>query len=106
MGKSLADRRAALEARLAELNVRLEKIEDHLDDAPEKDWSEAAQDAENDEVLEELGNVGQKEIAAIRAALKRMDDGTYGTCVKCGEDISEQRLDVLPYTPFCKDHAG
>ena len=42
----------------------------------------------------------------IRAALQRMDEGEYGYCVKCGTEIMEERLDVLPYTPFCRDCAG
>ena len=102
----IAARKAQLEERLAELDTRLHKIEDHLDDAPNPDWEENAQESENDEVLEELGSVGLKEIAAIRAALKRIDDGTYGDCVTCGEPISQERLDLLPHTPFCKNHAG
>ena len=70
-----------------------------------KNWSENAQAAEDDEVLEDLGLAGQDEIRAIDAALVRMDEGTYGECVTCGEPISEERLDILPYTPFCKVHA-
>mgnify|MGYP001088980676 CR=1 FL=1 len=38
----------------------------------------------------------------LRAALARIEDGTYGTCVRCGAVISAERLDVLPATPFCR----
>jgi RNA polymerase-binding transcription factor DksA len=95
----LGARKAQLEARLAELTQRLTKIEDHLDDAPEKDWSEAAQAAENNEVLEGLGMAGAREIEAIHAALKRIETGTYGICVKTGEPIEAARLDLMPWTP-------
>ena len=37
----------------------------------------------------------------IEAALARMDAGTYGICVSCGETISSQRLRALPYTNAC-----
>ncbi|NJR13883.1 MAG: TraR/DksA family transcriptional regulator [Phyllobacteriaceae bacterium] len=102
----LAMRKAQLETRLNELQTRLHKIEDHLDDAPEKDWNEAAQAAENNEVLEGLGLAGQREIEAIHAALKRIEDGTYGICVRSGEIIAKERLDLIPWTPFCQAHAG
>ena len=37
----------------------------------------------------------------IRRALKRIDDGTFGVCEECGEDISDNRLLVLPETSTC-----
>jgi RNA polymerase-binding transcription factor DksA len=61
-----------------------------------------AVEREDDEVLERLGVSGQEEIARIRAALARMEAGEYGVCVTCGEDIAEERLDLLPATPFCR----
>jgi RNA polymerase-binding transcription factor DksA len=104
--KPIEERRNSLERRKKYLTNRLENIEDELDDAPDPNWSENAQASEDDQVLEDLGLAGQDEIRAINAALQRMDDGTYGECVTCGEKISEERLDILPYTPFCKDHAN
>ena len=44
----------------------------------------------------------QQEIRMIEAALKRLDEGEYGFCTKCGAVISAERLDVLPHTPFCR----
>ena len=38
----------------------------------------------------------------IEAALERLDEGEYGICATCGEQIADKRLDVLPYTPFCR----
>lgn len=40
-------------------------------------------------------------LAEIDAALTRMEQGCYGTCVTCGGQISAERLDVLPMTPLC-----
>ena len=99
-------RRAVMEARLEELDVRLHEIEDELDSHNAKDWEELAVEREEDEVLERMGTSGQAEIAMIHAALKRMDDGEYGVCVRCGEEILPERLDVLPYTPLCRNCAG
>ncbi|MEZ5809872.1 MAG: TraR/DksA family transcriptional regulator [Rhizobiaceae bacterium] len=105
MARSIGERRDEMQQRRDYLVARLTRIEDHLDNAPNPDWEEAAQEAENDEVMEDLGLAGQEEIRAIDAALARIADGTYGKCVTCGEPISEERLDLLPYTPFCKEHA-
>ncbi|MDR2573067.1 MAG: RNA polymerase-binding protein DksA [Desulfovibrio sp.] len=40
-------------------------------------------------------------IRKIQAALQRIDDGTYGVCEDCGEDISIQRLKARPVTRLC-----
>ena len=37
----------------------------------------------------------------IRAVFARMEDGTFGECVQCGEAISQKRLAALPGTPNC-----
>jgi DnaK suppressor protein len=39
----------------------------------------------------------------IDAALRRLDEGTYGDCFECGEPISEARLRALPFAVRCKD---
>lgn len=103
---TLADRRRALMARLSELDARLHMIEEELDSDHSKDWEDAAVEHEGDEVLEQLGQAGQDEIRRIRAALQRLRDGSYGVCVRCGEDIAPERLDVLPDTPLCRSCAA
>lgn len=97
----LAARRKQLKDRLAELDERLRHIADELDDTPNPDWEENAIEQEDDEVLESLGSSGLVEYRAIRAALARIKNGSYGECVKCHEPIEEERLDVLPHTPLC-----
>ena len=52
-------------------------------------------------MLEGLGVQGLKEAKQIKAALKRIDVGTYGVCVQCDEEIPEKRLELLPHTPLC-----
>jgi DnaK suppressor protein len=37
----------------------------------------------------------------VRAALRRIDEGTFGVCLHCEEDISPKRLAAVPWTPFC-----
>src|SRR5690242_16341646 len=40
-------------------------------------------------------------LAQVRAALRRIDDGTYGQCAVDGGSIPEARLDAVPWTPYC-----
>ena len=42
-------------------------------------------------------------LAEIDAALVRIDDGTYGTCRSCGNAISKERLEAMPYAVLCID---
>ena len=93
-------------ARRADLLGDRTEIEDKLDDEPPKDWEDRASERQGDEVLEALGQHDLDELARIDAALKRIDDGTYGACVRCGTDISPERLAVLPATPLCKTCAA
>ncbi|MGY6501091.1 MAG: TraR/DksA family transcriptional regulator [Acidimicrobiales bacterium] len=45
-------------------------------------------------------------LAAIDAAERRLEDGTYGTCTTCGGEIAPERLAALPATPTCVTCAG
>ena len=103
---TLEERKLALLNRMKELDERLHEIDDELDSHNSKDWDDIATEREEDEVLEGMGLSGLQEIRAIKEALKRVDAGTYGECVQCGEEILSARLDVLPYTPVCRNCAG
>ncbi len=102
---SLSARKTQLETRLADLTERVGLIDTELQSHDEKDWEELATAREGDEVLETMGVESQGEMRAIKAALQRIETGEYGVCVRCGNTISAARLDVLPFTPFCKDCA-
>jgi RNA polymerase-binding transcription factor DksA len=45
------------------------------------------------------------ELEDVERALRRMDEGTYGTCEACGRPIGEQRLALFPLTRRCAEHA-
>jgi len=99
--KSDAARRAEIEARKADLEARIAEIGEELDSHESKDWEEMATEREGDEVLEDLGQSAQAELRMINAALVRLEEGEYGYCVKCGTRIAQERLDLVPATPFC-----
>jgi len=48
----------------------------------------------------------REQLDDVEKALARLDDGTYGTCEVCGNPISDARLEAMPATRFCIDHAG
>ena len=101
MPKDFDPMQTALEDRKAELMRLLNKFEHALDREMPKDWEDRATEREDDEVIEELGHHGLAELRQIEAALARMADGTYGECVRCGNDIAQARLLALPATPLC-----
>jgi RNA polymerase-binding protein DksA len=45
----------------------------------------------------------QQQLAAIEAALARLEAGTYGSCVRCGNAIAPERLEALPSAAHCID---
>lgn len=55
---------------------------------------------ERSELLAQLEHARQR-VQAIDAALARMDEGSYGTCVVCGETIPDERLEARPLSVRC-----
>jgi DnaK suppressor protein len=64
------------------------------------DMATATFDRELDEGLEEGA---QHSLEKIERALARIDDGTYGTCERCGKPIAEERLRARPSATLCID---
>jgi DnaK suppressor protein len=48
-----------------------------------------------------LRDKADKELALVEAALGRLDDGTFGRCLRCGQDIAPGRLEALPWAAYC-----
>ena len=93
--------KARLEASLAELESRLSNIAHDLAEPPNADWDEFAVEQEDDVSLERQGALVEKEIASIQRALGRIKDGSYGICVRCGEEIAPDRLEARPEAALC-----
>ena len=64
------------------------------------DTASATLDREIDYSLEENS---EQVLRAIDGALQRIEEGTYGTCTTCGQPISEERLEAIPYATQCID---
>ena len=95
-----------LETRLAVLSRETREIDAELHKPGNPDFEERAVEIEGEEILEGLGNVALGEIGQIKSALTRIELGTYGVCVICGEVISEARLNAVPYAAKCIKCAG
>ena len=93
--------RKQLEDRLTRLLHRVGKIEGDLRQTHDPDWTERGTELENDEVLEGLDEMTLREIEQIRAALKRIESGSYGTCSACGRPIGTERLVAAPSAITC-----
>jgi DnaK suppressor protein len=89
-----------LEAKQAELEqfvrnregIAIEKSPDALD--------EVQHAAERELAIRNLDRESQL-LRNVRAALRRIDEGTFGVCLHCEEDISPKRLAAVPWTPYC-----
>ena len=94
-----------LEDRLAALQSRLASIKKDVTRSHSGDSAEQAQERENDEVVDAIGNETAQSIRVIQAALERIESGTYGACDNCGEDIGRARLEAVPEATRCVDCA-
>lgn len=90
-----------LEDQLAELEARFSHLERDLDEPLNADSSEQAVEMEDDESLEAQALLVTREIASVKRALARIEDGEYGVCVRCNGDINPKRLEVRPEAALC-----
>jgi len=92
--------RNVLETKHAELvqlvrnreGIAIEKSPDALDEVQHATERELAiRSLDRDSIL----------LRSVRAALRRNEEGSFGVCLHCEEDISAKRLAGVPWTPFC-----
>jgi RNA polymerase-binding transcription factor DksA len=93
--------KAELEQRLSDLQARLSSIKADVTKSHSGDSAEQAQERENDEVVDAIGNETALSIKVVQAALGRIEAGTYGQCERCGESIGDARLRAIPEATQC-----
>ena len=101
----LARAKVRLEAALEEIKIRQQRIADDLDEPLNADSSEQAVEVQDDVPLEQQAALLAREIGSVNRALARIEAGTYGQCVLCGDDIAPARLEVRPEASLCIDCA-
>lgn len=97
--KALLEKQADLESQITRASsegrdARTAEVEDPMDYVTSSQGQAAA--------FEETSRLSD-ELEAVRAALQRIDDGTYGRCIDCGREIGEARLKAVPWTAYCKE---
>lgn len=55
------------------------------------------------EFLFTRGTHDHGQLSLVKHALERLDEGSFGECVNCGNQIGPKRLEALPWTPYCID---
>lgn len=98
--KAIEKYRAALEAKQAELvellrrrdGIAIEKAADALD--------EVRLAADRELMIHTLDRESHR-LRQVRAALARIEDGSYGYCLGCGDPIPAKRLDAVPWAAYC-----
>jgi DnaK suppressor protein len=92
--------RSALEAKQAVL-ARMVRNRDGIAIEASPDALDAVQQATDRELAIRNLDRDFALLRNVRAALRRIDDGSYGVCLHCEEDISPRRLAALPWAGFC-----
>jgi RNA polymerase-binding transcription factor DksA len=106
--------------RLTEEGDRLQQIRSGFDAEHLHDESEDESTSELSHLAQHSADVGSEtferekdfsileqveaELADVDRALRRLDDGTYGTCEACGHPIGDDRLEAMPAARFCVSH--
>ena len=103
---ALLDERRRVEHALATLrDEHRGSLDDEVEEigASDNHLAETATATLGREIDYTLGENSGQVLAAIDAALKRIDAGTYGTCVSCAEQIRYERLEATPWASLCID---
>jgi RNA polymerase-binding protein DksA len=101
--ESVAAARAALEAERA---VLLAEVQAEIEGPGQVTYGSQAAAATH--VFEQQRDIALRDKAraqldAVDAALRRLDQGTYGRCTNCGNPIAEERLKAIPWAEHCID---
>lgn len=97
--------RTALLLRLADLRARGARVAADITAPVSADAEDAAIEREDDDALAGEDALLAREVAAVNAAIARIDAGTYGVCTRCGNDIAPARLAAKPEAALCIDCA-
>jgi len=104
---TLLDERERVERALASLRDNhpgsLDEEVEEINASGDNHLAETATATLGREIDYTLGENSGEVLTQIDAALKRIEDGTYGTCARCGRDIASERLEAYPWASLCID---
>jgi RNA polymerase-binding transcription factor DksA len=104
---SMSTMRGQLEGERARLVGQITSLEAGSDDAPayDENFADSGQVAAEQGETKALLNQFQDQLEEVDHALAKFDAGTFGLCEVCGRQIGDARLEAMPATRFCIDHA-
>ena len=105
-----AELRRILEERrreiMSEVHTKIRDVRTEGANSPAHGVLDAAETSESDiqdDIEFALIQMKAETLNKIEEALRRLEEGTFGYCFECGEEISEKRLRALPFAVRCKD---
>jgi DnaK suppressor protein len=106
-GTDHAALRTQLEEERDDAAARLDGLTADGAAAPEFDenFADAAQVSAEQGENQALAASLRDQLADVEHAISRLDDGSYGTCEECGKAIGAARIEAMPATRFCIEHA-
>ena len=105
MKKRLEEKQAELQRSLAGLTETQPQPVDPIGaGVGSQDFEEVAVDVLETQQEQSISANEQALLTEVQAALKRIENGTYGTCVVCGRPIPEKRLEAIPWAAFDVEH--
>src|ERR1041385_9481781 len=102
--KKMKQYEAQLKERRSQLLSMVERTEDYGREADRDVSQDPADKASNSYTKELLFSQSTNErntLRLIEEALDRIEEGSFGECINCGNDIQPKRLDAIPWTPHC-----
>jgi DnaK suppressor protein len=98
--------RRLLEEKKTSLSSDLAKTRSAEEETTEESTQDIADKAVSSytrEFLYSLTDGERSTLLQIDDAIGRIDDGTYGMCIHCGQSMAEKRLTAVPWAPYCVD---
>jgi DnaK suppressor protein len=91
---------------LSAVHEKIRDVRSESANSPAQGVFDAAETSEadiQDDIEFALIQMKAETLSKIEEALRRLEEGTFGYCFECGEEISERRLRALPFAVRCKD---
>ena len=95
----LEDKKSTLSAEIA----KTRSAEEETTEESTQDIADKAVSSYTREFLYSLTDGERTTLLHIDDALTRIDEGAYGLCVNCGQQMTEKRLNAVPWAPYCLD---
>ena len=95
----LEDKKSSLSAELA----KTRSAEEETTEESTQDIADKAVSSYTREFLYSLTDGERTTLLQIDDALVRVEEGTYGFCLNCGQPMTEKRLNAVPWAPYCLD---